>query len=136
MAVSAGYAPVSIGTETDGSLICPAGRAALYSIKPTIGLVSQAGIVPVSQNFDSAGPLTKTVADLAIVLDAITDRGPNKSFTSNLTRSWSDISVGTLDPEVWKFPDNFIKPMHSATLQTVGRNSQSETRFYYVLKLK
>lgn len=48
VAVSAGYAPVSIGTETDGSLVCPAGRAALYTIKPTIGLVPQSDIVPVS----------------------------------------------------------------------------------------
>ncbi|PVH79798.1 amidase signature enzyme [Cadophora sp. DSE1049] len=118
VAVSAGYAPVSLGTETDVSLVCPAGRAALYTLKPTIGLVPQAGIVPVSQNFDSAGPMTKTVADLAIVLDAITDGGSNKSFTSSLTGSWSDISVGALDPEVWKFPNSFIRPTRSATLQT------------------
>ena len=120
VAVSAGYAPISIGTETDGSLTCPAGRAALYTIKPTIGLVPQAGIVPVSRIFDSAGPLTKTVYDLAVLLDAISERDGGESFTSSLTNSWSEISVATLDPEVWKFPDNFIKPVPEATEQIVS----------------
>lgn len=120
MGVSAGYAPVSIGTETDGSLICPAGRAALYTIKPTIGLVPQDGIVPVSANFDSAGPMTKTVYDLAVLLDAISDRNGSDSFLSYLTGSWEDISVGTLDPEEWKFPDTFVKPVPSATKQIVS----------------
>ena len=117
--MSAGYAPVSIGSETDGSLICPAGRAALYTIKPTIGLVPQDGIVPVSRHFDSAGPMTKTVYDLAVVLDTITERDPSASFTSNLKGSWEEISVATLDPEVWKFPDSFIKPISEATDQIV-----------------
>jgi len=71
-------------------------------------LVPQDGIVPASTNFDSAGPLTKTVADLAIVLDAITEQEPRKKFTSGLIGSWSNMSVGALNPEVWKFPDNFI----------------------------
>jgi amidase len=110
---------MSIGTETDGSLVCPAGRAALYSIKPTIGLVPQDGIVPISATFDSAGPMTKTVEDLAILLDVITEREPNKTFLSSLTGSWSDISVGTLDPEIWKFSEDILKPVESATLQMV-----------------
>ncbi|KAI1869717.1 uncharacterized protein JN550_005698 [Neoarthrinium moseri] len=115
VAVSAGYSPVSIGTETDGSLICPAGRAALYTIKPSIGLVPQDGIVPASLLFDTAGPMTKSVYDLAILLDAISD--PAESFTSSITRLWSDISVGVLDPTLWKFPDTFIKPIPEADEQ-------------------
>ncbi|KAI6082976.1 putative glutamyl-tRNA amidotransferase subunit A [Hypoxylon rubiginosum] len=117
VAVSAGYAPVSIGTESDGSLICPAGRAALYTIKPTIGLVPQDGIVPASELFDTAGPMTKSVYDLAVLLDAISD--PGVSFTSNLTSSWEDISVATLDPRVWKFPGTFIKPVPQADEQAL-----------------
>ncbi|OAP53885.1 hypothetical protein AYL99_11907 [Fonsecaea erecta] len=73
VAVSAGYSPFSIGTETDGSLIVPAGRAALYTIKPTIGLVPQARIVPISSTFDSAGPMAKTPYDMAVLLDVIID---------------------------------------------------------------
>jgi amidase len=100
--------------------VCPAGRAALYTIKPTIGLVPQAGIVPVSKNFDSAGPMTKTVADLAVLLDAITDREYNVTFTNYLTGSWSDISVATLNPEEWKFPADYVKPVEEASIQIVG----------------
>ncbi|OAL27927.1 hypothetical protein AYO22_03272 [Fonsecaea multimorphosa] len=119
VAVSAGYSPFSIGTETDGSLILPAGRAALYTIKPTIGLVPQAGIVPISSNFDSAGPMAKTPYDMAVLLDAIVDpeRKPSQSYTSALTGSWSDISVATLDPEVWDLPDTWLRPVENATQQ-------------------
>ncbi|OAP60239.1 hypothetical protein AYL99_05241 [Fonsecaea erecta] len=119
VAVSAGYSPFSIGTETDGSLIVPAGRAALYTIKPTIGLVPQAGIVPISATFDSAGPMAKTPYDMAVLLDMIIDpeQRPEQSYTSVLTGSWSDISVATLDPEVWNLSSNWMRPVESATQQ-------------------
>ncbi|PSN63897.1 amidase signature enzyme [Corynespora cassiicola Philippines] len=117
--VSAGYSPLAIGTETDGSLTSPSGRAALYTIKPTIGIVPQAGIVPVSHRLDSAGPMTKTVHDLAVLLDVISERGNSssndESFTSNLQDSWGNISVATLDPEIWSHPN--IKPVQEATEQ-------------------
>ena len=99
----------------------PSGRAALYTIKPTIGIVPQAGIVPVSHRFDSAGPMTKTVHDLAVLLDVISERGNSssndESFTSNLQDSWGDISVATLDPEIWSHPN--IKPVQEVTEQIV-----------------
>ncbi|KAH6627164.1 amidase signature domain-containing protein [Chaetomium sp. MPI-SDFR-AT-0129] len=115
--VSAGYAPLAIGTETDGSLVCPAGRAALYTIKPTIGLVPQDGIVPISHHFDSAGPMTKSVHDLAILLDVLASRPRSESFTRSLTGSWSDISVAVLDPDKWKFPEASVKPVDGAEAQ-------------------
>jgi amidase len=117
--VSAGYAPLAIGTETDGSLVCPAGRAALYTIKPTIGLVPQEGIVPISSHFDSAGPMTKSTYDLAALLDVLASRDPSESFTANLTGSWSDISVAVLDPEQWRFPAAWVKPVDGAEAQIV-----------------
>ncbi|KAJ2905845.1 hypothetical protein MKZ38_004093 [Zalerion maritima] len=117
--VSAGYAPFSIGTETDGSLFCPADRAALCSMKPTVGLVPQAEIVPVSNTFDTPGPMTRSVHDLATLLDVLTSRVPAKSHTLNMTGSWSDISVASLDPTVWKIPGVFIRPVESATEHTI-----------------
>lgn len=117
--VSAGYAPISIGTETDGSLLCPAGRAALYTIKPTIGLIPQHGIVPMSTNFDSAGPMTKTSYDLAVLLDVLASRSPSESYTKPLTGSWSGISVATLDYSKWRYPGSFIKPADGAEAQIV-----------------
>ncbi|KAL4882786.1 amidase signature domain-containing protein [Aspergillus karnatakaensis] len=119
VAVTAGYAPVSIGAETDGSLICPAGRTALYTMKPTIGLVPRKGIVPVSSNFDSARPMTKSVYDLSVVLDAITDRDSH-SYITYMTGSWEDISVAVLDPAEWRFPETFVKDVPEATEQIVG----------------
>ncbi|KAL6807582.1 amidase signature domain-containing protein [Trichoderma sp. SZMC 28013] len=126
--VSAGFAPISVGTETDGSLLCPAGRAALYTIKPTIGLIPQHGIVPMSTNFDSAGPMTKTPYDLAVLLDVLASRSPSESYTKNLTGSWSGISVATLDYSKWRYPDNFIKPADGAEAQIL-----KETREAYDL---
>jgi len=134
--VSAGYAPISIETETDGSLVCPAGRAASYTMEPTIGLVPQAGVVPVSANFDSAGPMTKIVVDLAVLLDAITARGVTDTYNVSLTGSWSDISVATVDPEVWKFSSFLVKPVEEATLKTVSYLSISHGRILLLNKLK
>lgn len=118
--MAAGYAPLSIGTETDGSLVCPSGRAALYTIKPTIGLVSQEGIIPISNHFDSAGPMTKTTHDLATLFDVLASKGSTDSFTASLTGSWSDISVAVLDPSIWKYPSTLTKPADAAEAQIVS----------------
>ena len=74
--VAASLAPIAIGTETDGSIVCPAGTNGIVGFKPTIGLVSRTHIVPISSTQDTAGPMTLTVADAAAVLTHIagTDR--------------------------------------------------------------
>ncbi|KAJ5672228.1 hypothetical protein N7507_001355 [Penicillium longicatenatum] len=117
VSVSAGYAPFAIGTETDGSLVSPSGRAALYTIKPTIGLVSQDGIIPISSNFDAAGPMTKSSYDLAALLDVLAGKPASESFTTHLTCSWSDISVAALDPDAWKNSEEDVKPVDDAEAQ-------------------
>jgi amidase len=68
-------------------------------MKPTIRLVPQQGIVPVSGHFDSVGPITKSVYDVAILRDVLPATSLSDSFTQSLTGSWSDISVAVLDPE-------------------------------------
>jgi amidase len=70
-AVAANLAAVAIGTETDGSIVCPANNCGLVGLKPTVGLVSRAGIIPISVSQDTAGPMTRTVADAALLLGAI-----------------------------------------------------------------
>lgn len=80
-AVAAGLAPAAIGTETDGSITSPAGACALVGLKPTIGLVSRSGIIPIAHSQDTAGPMTRTVADTAIVLDAIAGVDPRDPST-------------------------------------------------------
>ena len=122
--MSAGLCPVSIGTETDGSLIMPGGRAALYTIKPTVGIVSQQGIIPVSHVCDSAGPMTKSVLDLANLLDVIVDstktKVPKGGFVQAMTNNWDNIKVGVVsDLSNWRFPDDFVKPDAGADKQMV-----------------
>lgn len=70
-AASANFAAVTIGTETDGSIVCPSSANGVVGIKPTVGLVSRAGIIPISHSQDTAGPICRTVADAAALLSAI-----------------------------------------------------------------
>ncbi len=71
VAVAARLAPLAVGTETDGSIMCPAGANGVVGVKPTLGLVSQRGIVPIAASQDTAGPLARTVADAALLLRVI-----------------------------------------------------------------
>jgi amidase len=71
-AVSANLAAAAIGTETDGSIVCPSSTCGIAGIKPTVGLVSRAGIIPISHSQDTAGPMCRTLRDAAIVLGALT----------------------------------------------------------------
>jgi amidase len=75
-AVAAGLAPAAIGTETDGSITCPAAVNGIVGFKPTVGLVSRTHIVPISHSQDTAGPMTRTVEDAAIVLSVIAGSDP------------------------------------------------------------
>src|SRR5699024_9784587 len=81
-AVAAGFATVAIGTETDGSIICPAAANGIVGLKPTLGLVSRAGIVPISHSQDTAGPMGRRVADVAAVLTAIAGSDPRDAATA------------------------------------------------------
>lgn len=89
-AISANLAAVGIGTETDGSIVCPSTANGLVGIKPTVGLVSRSGVVPISHTQDTAGPMCRTVRDAAILLgglvgvdseDSATGASKGKSFT-------------------------------------------------------
>ena len=71
VAVAANLCVVAVGTETDGSIVCPASANGTVGIKPTVGLLSRSGIIPISQTQDTAGPLARTVKDAAILLEAM-----------------------------------------------------------------
>ncbi len=72
VAVAANLCSVAVGTETDGSIICPAQTNGIVGLKPTVGLISRSGIIPVSHSQDTAGPMARTVADAAILLSVLT----------------------------------------------------------------
>ena len=91
--ISASLAAVGIGTETDGSIVCPSSSNGLAGIKPTVGLVSRAGIIPISHSQDTAGPMCRTVRDAAILLSALTGIDPDDAATSaSAGKSQSDYS--------------------------------------------
>ncbi|MGZ6316999.1 MAG: amidase, partial [Anaerolineales bacterium] len=80
--VAANFAAAGIGTETDGSIVCPSSSNGLAGIKPTVGLVSRAGIIPISHSQDGPGPMCRTVRDAAIVLSALTGVDPDDAATA------------------------------------------------------
>jgi amidase len=95
-AVSANFCAAAIGTETDGSIVCPSNANGLVGIKPTLGLVSRAGIIPIAHSQDTAGPMARTVRDAAILLAAIAGVDPRDAATADAGRAPKDYA-GFLD---------------------------------------
>ena len=80
-APAANLCAAAIGTETDGSVVCPSNANSLVGIKPTLGLISRAGIIPIAHSQDTAGPMARTVADAATLLGALTGQDPRDPVT-------------------------------------------------------
>jgi amidase len=97
VAVAANLCTVAIGTETDGSVTCPAAVNGLVGLKPTVGLLSRSGIIPISYTQDTAGPMARTVTDVAILLGALTGEDAADAVTSN--------STGKIHTDYTKFLD-------------------------------
>ena len=85
-AIAASLAAIAVGTETDGSVVSPSNNNALVGIKPTLGLLSRSGIVPISHSQDTAGPMTRTVTDAALLLGAMSGTDPDDVATRDSTR--------------------------------------------------
>ncbi len=97
-AIAANLAMVAVGTETDGSVVCPASANGLVGLKPTLGLVSRAGIIPLAHSQDTAGPMARTVRDAAILLNAMTGADPRDPLTATSAGHVSLDYTTTLDP--------------------------------------
>ncbi len=161
-ASSANFCAAAIGTETDGSIVCPSSANGLVGIKPTVGLVSRSGIVPISHSQDGAGPMCRTVRDAATVLGALTGvdsedgataEGQGKSYTDYTQFLKADGLRGARIGVVRKtfgFMDAVDKVMEAALeamkkagvilvdpveIETAGKWSETEsTVFMYELK--
>jgi amidase len=96
--ISANLGAVGIGTETDGSIVCPSSANGLVGIKPTVGLISRSGIIPISHTQDSAGPMCRTVRDAAILLGALVGADPDDSATAASAGKWFTDYTKFLDP--------------------------------------
>jgi amidase len=97
VAVAAGFAAAAIGTETSGSLLSPANQNGVVTVKPTVGLISRAGIIPIAHSQDTAGPLTRTVRDAAMLLNVLAAVDPLDPVTAALQRP--DDYTSTLDKD-------------------------------------
>jgi amidase len=99
VAMAANYAAAAVGTETSGSILSPSGKNSVAGLKPTVGLLSRGGIVPISGTYDTPGPITRSVIDNAILLSAMTGVD-NADKTTLINRSdkkyWEEVKNGTL----------------------------------------
>jgi amidase len=99
VAVSANLCAVAVGTETDGSIVCPSSANCIVGIKPTLGLVSRSGIIPIAHSQDTAGPMARTVADAAILLGILAGVDPLDPATGgSAVKSHADYTM-FLDPD-------------------------------------
>jgi amidase len=94
VAVSANLAAAAVGTETDGSIVCPSSANGIVGIKPTVGLVSRSGIIPISHSQDTAGPMTRTVTDAAILLSAMAGADLADAATERVPGAIPDYAAG------------------------------------------
>src|SRR5919197_1357841 len=98
VAIATNFCAAAIGTETDGSILSPSAACSLVGIKPTVGLVSRAGIIPIAHSQDPAGPMTRTVADAATLLGALTGVDPRDVSTRASAGRARDDYTKLLDP--------------------------------------
>ena len=127
--VAADLATVGIGTETDGSIVCPSGQNGVVGLKPTLGLASRTGIVPISAEQDTAGPITRNVTDAAVVLGALTGVDPDDSATAAQTGHVRRDYTGALDAGalkgarigVWRSAESGDAPTTAVMDQVVAR---------------
>jgi amidase len=98
-AASASLCAVAVGTETDGSVVCPSSVNGLVGIKPTLGLISRAGIIPIAHSQDTAGPMARTVRDAAILLSALAGTDPRDGATAESTAKASPDYTKFLDAD-------------------------------------
>lgn len=92
-AVAASLAAAALGTETDGSLVCPGSFNGIVALKPTVGLVSRTHIVPISHTQDTAGPMTRSVADAALLLAVMAGSDPDDSATADADQQRADYAA-------------------------------------------
>lgn len=122
VAVSANLCAASIGTETNGSIICPSTRNGVVGIKPTLGLVSRSGIIPIAHTQDTAGPMCRTVADAAAVLSAIIGYDKSDAITA-------DASKGAKDYTQFLDKEGLKGARIGVVKQYLGNNAESKKIF-------
>ena len=125
VAVSANLAAAAVGTETNGSIICPSVSNGIVGIKPTLGLISRSGIIPIAHTQDTAGPMARTVADAAILLGAMVGRDKKDPATSDADTKGEKDYTKFLDP-------NGLKGARLGLVtQYLPRQNQEQIKTYF-----
>jgi amidase len=133
VAVAANFAPAAIGSETSGSILSPSSQNSLVGLKPTIGVLSRGGIVPISSTLDTPGPITKSVIDNAIIFSAMTGKdrkdpasvlntNEDKDFYSSIANSLEGKRLGAMKPLM-------EDPLYAAAVDDL-RNAGAEVVIY------
>src|SRR5262245_37179885 len=115
VAVAAGMCAAAIGSETSGSLLFPASQNGLVAVKPTVGLISRAGILPISHSQDTAGPMTRTVRDAAILLNVLAAKDPLDPATQSQQRPadyTADLALDAMKGARVGVPSDPIDPLN------------------------
>jgi amidase len=120
-AVSANLCALAIGTETDGSIVCPASTNGVVGIKPTLGLIPATGIIPIAHSQDTAGPMARTVADAAILLGALTGADYTKSLDPNGLRG---ARIGVARDKFFGFSEETDRVMEAAIAEMKRRGAE------------
>jgi amidase len=120
-AVSANLCTAAIGTETDGSIVCPSSANGIVGIKPTVGLVPATGIIPIAHSQDTAGPMARTVADAAILLGALTGTDYTQSLDQNGLRG---ARIGVVRDKFFGFNDKVDELMEVALREMQRRGAE------------
>src|SRR5439155_20288802 len=97
-AVAANLCPLAVGSETDGSVVSPSSVNGLVGVKPTVGLISRSGIIPISHSQDTAGPMARTVRDAALLLSAMAGVDPGDALTAAASGKLQQDYTHFLDP--------------------------------------
>ncbi len=122
VAVAANYAAVAVGSETSGSIISPSSQNSLVGLKPTIGLISRTGIIPISSTLDTAGPMAKNTIDAAILLSAISgyDKNDVSTVTGAVTNFWTNLSTyGLKGKRFGVFKSHLNNPIYKKTIENL-----------------
>lgn len=122
-AVAGGLTPLAIGTETDGSITCPSSLNGCVGLKPTVGLLPTEGIVPISGSQDAPGPMSRSVHDAALLLDALT--GSSRYAAACGTASLAEIRLGVA--EAWLSGHPATDALFAATLETLRNHGTTAT---------
>ena len=140
-AVAANLCAIAVGTETDGSITCPASVSGIVGIKPTVGLVSRSGIIPISSTQDTAGPLTRTVTDAAILLevlagvdglDAVTKESVGKATKYTDFLDVNGLKGKRIGVEKKKYANQFLNKLQERALDIIKKQGATIVEIEYL----